>query len=41
MRPTLEPLVLDPASMDRLFTLAALVGTAAHEGGLNNPTGHS
>nr|WP_041164350.1 hypothetical protein [Mesorhizobium opportunistum] len=32
MQPILEPLVLDLASMDRLFMLAALVGMAGQEG---------
>ncbi|OBQ91336.1 hypothetical protein [Mesorhizobium sp. AA23] len=32
VQPILEPLVLDLASMDRLFMLAALVGMAGHEG---------
>nr|WP_245441972.1 hypothetical protein [Mesorhizobium hawassense] len=32
VQPILKPLVLDLASMDRLFMLAALVGMAGHEG---------
>ncbi|UCI18523.1 hypothetical protein FJ970_26230 [Mesorhizobium sp. B2-1-8] len=35
MQPILEPLVLDLVSMDCLFMLAALVGTAGHEGCLD------
>ncbi|WP_245318032.1 MULTISPECIES: hypothetical protein [unclassified Mesorhizobium] len=35
VQPNLEPIVLDLASMDRLFLLATLVGVAGHEGCLH------